>query len=242
MQFTTRQQSIEQVEADVVVVGVYQDRLTTAAQAVDQATDGLIQRLLESKEYKPDLGSVQVLYYPSGLKSAILVLMGLGDSSEFQAGAAFRAAATVGRTLSSVRRNKLAFAADESWSSACIENAVAGSIVGFQGPGLYQSEQKRMPPAELIWLTADDDAGHNGMLVGQSVNLTRRLVDEPPHAMYPESFATVAEDVAKETGMSCEVWDEKKLEAEKCGVCWQSHEVLRDRRDSSSCAPGWKSR
>ena len=218
MQFTTQKASPENLEADVSVVGLYQDRMTPAADAVNRATNGLIQRLIDSGEYKPEVGAIQTLYFPSGISSPVLVLMGLGESSEFQAGEAFRAAATVGRTQSSSRRNRLVIAADDAWPAACVESAVAGSIVGFQGPGLYQAEQKRMPPGELVWLTDNDDAAQQGMLIGQSMNLTRRLVDEPPHAMYPESFATVAEDVAKETGMSCEVWDEKKLQSEKCGA------------------------
>ncbi|MCP4194636.1 MAG: leucyl aminopeptidase [Planctomycetaceae bacterium] len=218
MQFTTRQESIEQVEADAVVVGVYQDRLSSAAQIIDKTSDGLIQRLLESEEFKPEIGSLKTLYYLNGVKSPIVVLIGLGDSNELQPGDAYRATATAGRSLSSSQRNRLAFAADDSWSPNCIEAAVAGSLLGFQGPGLYHSEPKRTAPTELIWLTRDDEASQRGMLIGESVNLTRLLVDEPPHAIYPESFANVAQDVAAEAGMNCEVWDEHKLESENCGA------------------------
>ena len=34
-------------------------------------------------------------------------------------------------------------------------------------------------------------------ILGESINLTRRLVNEPPHEMYPESFADEAEEVAE---------------------------------------------
>ncbi|MGC3966401.1 MAG: leucyl aminopeptidase [Pirellulales bacterium] len=49
------------------------------------------------------------------------------------------------------------------------------------------------------------------------MTLARRLVNEPPQAMYPESFAAEAERVARECGLSCEVWDKARLEKERCG-------------------------
>lgn len=218
MKFSTRTDSIEQLEAEVLVVGVYRDRLTAAAASVDKACDGIIQRLVETEEFQPDISSLKTLFFPAGIGSRVVILMGLGDSAKCQPGDAFTAAATAARTISESAREAVAFAADDQWSSACIEAAAAGSLVGFQGPGLYQTEQKRKEPAELIWLTSDSAAADNGLILGQSLNLTRKLVDEPPHAMYPESFATVAEEVAKDTGMSCEVWDETKLETERCGA------------------------
>ena len=53
----------------------------------------------------------------------------------------------------------------------------------------------------------------NGQILGESVNLTRHLVNEPPHDMYPESFAEKAEKVAKACGLQIEIWDEPRLEA-----------------------------
>jgi leucyl aminopeptidase len=49
------------------------------------------------------------------------------------------------------------------------------------------------------------------------VNLTRRLVNEPPSEMFPESFAAAAGGVAEECGIGIEVWDRARLEAERCG-------------------------
>lgn len=218
MQFTTRQDSLDQLESEVAVVGVYHNRLTDAAKVIDRTCDGIIQRMIEAEEFRPDVATIKTIYFPTGIQSRTVLLMGLGDSDSFRTSDAFNAAATAGRMISESRRGKVVFAGDDQWSTACVEAAVAGSVAGFQGPGLYQSEQKRMPPAELIWLTDQAAAAEDGLVVGQSLNLTRRLVDEPPHVMYPESFATVAEDVARETGMTCEVWDKKKLESEKCGA------------------------
>jgi leucyl aminopeptidase len=49
------------------------------------------------------------------------------------------------------------------------------------------------------------------------VNLTRQMVNEPPSRIYPESFAAEAEKFAEEFGLGIEVWDEKRLDEERCG-------------------------
>ena len=56
-----------------------------------------------------------------------------------------------------------------------------------------------------------------GEILGEAVNLTRRLVNEPPSDIYPESFADEAVRVAEASGIAIEVWDQARLEAERCG-------------------------
>ena len=100
MKFSTRTDSIEQLEAEVLVVGVYRDRLTAAAASVDKACDGIIQRLVETEEFQPDIASLKTLFFPAGIGSRVVILMGLGDSAQCQPGDAFTAAATAARTIS----------------------------------------------------------------------------------------------------------------------------------------------
>jgi len=57
-----------------------------------------------------------------------------------------------------------------------------------------------------------------GEILGQSVNLTREMVNRPPHEIYPESFAERARQVAEETGLECDVLDQRRLESERMGA------------------------
>ena len=61
-----------------------------------------------------------------------------------------------------------------------------------------------------------EDSVQRGRAVGESVNQTRRLVNEPPAVVYPESFAEKAKAIFEGTGVSVEIWDEQKLLAEGC--------------------------
>jgi leucyl aminopeptidase len=82
---------------------------------------------------------------------------------------------------------------------------------------LYRAKKNRFPFAEVTWGGVDSAIVSRGEVLGEAVNLTRRLVNEPPSEMYPESFAAEAEKIAKACGLSIEVWDQGRLEAERCG-------------------------
>ncbi len=145
------------------------------------------------------------------------MLVGLGERGKFDAGMAFRAAAAAARQLAGKRRAKVAFYLGEKWPAEWVESGVAGALVGCQGQDLYRAEKNRHPFDTLLWAGGDHAQLAHGQILGESVNLTRRLVNEPPEDMYPESFAAAAGRVADECGLAIEVWDEKRLAAERCG-------------------------
>ncbi len=91
-------------------------------------------------------------------------------------------------------------------------------MTGCQGQDLYRAEKKRHPFGELMWSGADEGALHAGRVIGESVLLTRRLVNEPPSEMYPEAFALVAARVAEECHLESEIWDRDRLAAERCAA------------------------
>ncbi|MCA9172291.1 MAG: hypothetical protein KDB23_31715, partial [Planctomycetales bacterium] len=64
MEIKSSNESIATVEADAVVVGVYRGQLTAAADEIDRENGGVISRLLELEEFKPDVGKVLPLYFP----------------------------------------------------------------------------------------------------------------------------------------------------------------------------------
>ena len=50
-----------------------------------------------------------------------------------------------------------------------------------------------------------------GQVIGDSMNFTRDLANEPPNILQPTEFAKRAQAMAKETGMKCEILDEEKM-------------------------------
>ncbi|MBW3597042.1 MAG: leucyl aminopeptidase, partial [Planctomycetes bacterium] len=205
------------IDAAAVVVGVYQDETPAgAAAALDQAVGGVISRLLERKEITGKHGELLPLHSPPGVKANVLLLVGLGKRGELDAGRAFRAAGAASLRLADKDRGRVAFFLDDRWSDDLMESGVAGAVVGCQGQDLYKKEKKYTPHREILW-AGGEGAIASGRVLGESINLTRRLVNEPPSRIYPASFADEASQMAKECSLEIEVWDEKRLQKERCG-------------------------
>ena len=205
-------------DADAVVVGVFAgDALAGAAADADRATDGLLAKLIERKEITGKRYETVSLLAPPGIAAGQILVVGLGERSAYDAGTAYRAASAAARLLAAKPRNRIAYFLDEGSSASITEAAVAGAMAGGQGQDLYRAEKKRTPPNELHWSGGDPAGFERGRIIGESVNLARRLVNEPPQDMYPASFAAKAEEVAKQYGLKAEIWDQPRLEKERCG-------------------------
>ena len=122
------------------------------------------------------------------------------------------------KLLSGKARQRVFLALDDGWSAAQLEAGVCGSLVACQGQDLYRRERKLKPPETIVWLTAQDTAAAAGEILAEGINLTRRLVNEPPNRIYPESFVAEMEQLASHAGLELEIWDEDRLQAEGCGA------------------------
>ncbi len=218
MKITATDVKVTEIEADAVVVGVdSQDGLTTEAQQVDAATGGLLTRLLQREEISGKAGKITTLLAPEGVRAGQVVVIGLGEREKFGRGEAFRAAAAAAKKLAEKQRARVGFYLGEGWTEPQVEAGVCGAIVGCHGQDLYRAEKDLYPFEEILWDDAYESVLQAGQIFGETVNLIRQLVNEPPSRLYPVAFAAEARKFAEENGLTIEVWDEQRLEAERCG-------------------------
>ncbi|MGE0757420.1 MAG: leucyl aminopeptidase [Pirellulaceae bacterium] len=219
MKVTLATQAPQDVEADAVVVGCYQDDplLQPAMRQLDEVLHGGLRRLVEAKEITGKLGEVCLVLAPAGCRSPRLLVLGLGERAKLQRGQALRAFATAAKSLASRTVARVACFAPADWSVELAAAGICGVMTGCVGQDLYRAEKKLHPFAELHWAGSEAAAVHEGWIQAEAVNLTRRMVNEPASDMYPETFAVMARRIAQEVGLSIEVWDERKLEQEGCG-------------------------
>jgi leucyl aminopeptidase len=218
MQFSLTTEAVTSIQADAVVVGCYSDSaLQAAAKEIDEATNGALTKLIESKDITGKPGSLTTVLAPAGISATQVVVVGLGDREELDRGGAFRAAASASKQIGSKERKSVAFYLDDGWNAEIASAAVCGAIVGCQGQDLYRAKKDLFPFEEVHWSGSGEEAVASGRALADSVSLTRRLVNEPPSIMCPAAFASATEEMASETGLEIEVWDEKKLVAERCG-------------------------
>ena len=85
--------------ADAIVVGLFSRvALAGAAADADRATGGLLTKLIERKEITGKKYELTTLLAPPGIAAGQLLVVGLGRTSGFDAGTAYRAAAAAAKT------------------------------------------------------------------------------------------------------------------------------------------------
>ncbi len=219
MKISVTNEPAAEVKADAVVVGHFQDSaLSTAAAGINEATGGALTRLIETKDITGKRGELTTLLAPSGMATATVVVVGLGKQKELNRGAALRATAVAAKSLANKERAQVAFYVSEGWSNDLVEAAICGATMGCEGQDLYRAEKTLHPFGEWLWSGTDASTVAAASAMASGVSLTRRLVNEPASVIYPESFATQAEQVATDCGLEIEVWDQARLEAERCGA------------------------
>lgn len=222
MKITSTKDDLASVNADAVVVGLSQTDSTAnlsigPAQALDQATGGVLARLVESGELAGKRNEVTSILAPNGVSTSHVVVVGLGDAAELSQEVAFQAGGAAAKHLAGKPRDRVAYYLFADASAEQAAASVSGAIVGCQGQDLHRAEKKLTPPAELLFGDCSEDALRTGQVLGEAVNLTRRLVNEPPSDMNPEAFGDTASVIAQQSNLEVEVWDRAKLEAENCG-------------------------
>lgn len=215
MKIEPTNQSLTEIAADAIVVGIWDDQpLSGFAAELDRATNGTLENLIESKLVSAGAHSVTTLLAPAGVKANVAVIVGLGKPDDFTAATAYQAAGAASRKLSDLPREKVAFFLDVDH----MDHAIAGSMVGCVGQDVYRHEKKTNPIQTIVWATDDLKLIDDAQIVGESINLTRQLVNLPASDIFPESFAEQCVATGKESGFEVEVWDEERLKKERCGA------------------------
>ena len=230
MNVTLTRDAVQSIEAEWLVVGVYEgeEGLSSPARALDEASNGLLSRLRVAGDFSGKADELTALVGVSGPVPERVLLVGLGKREELDAGRISQAARTAAKYIAEKKRSRVAFALLEDESTdgrRRVAAAVEGAIVGSHGPDLYKAERKRHAFEELLIVPGAglDDADlqggiHRGQVLGEAVNLARDLVNQPPQVINPTTFAERAATIAQEREIHCTIFDEEQIRRERMGA------------------------
>ncbi|HEY1901308.1 MAG TPA: leucyl aminopeptidase [Terracidiphilus sp.] len=196
----------------------------------DAAVKAAAAQVLASGEFKAGANETLLLHAPAGLKAKRLLLVGLGKQAKATVHDVRLAAGTAVRFTKPRDIRELAFALPELESLAAgpgARAAVEGAFVGDFDPDTYRSDRKDQSVRSFV-LVAPASAGKEavkaafaeGVIVGESQNFTRVLVNEPGNKLTPTILGQRAAEMAAEVGLACEVHSTKKLHELKMGAFW----------------------
>jgi leucyl aminopeptidase len=230
MQLTAQFAPLVEVQADWLIVGVWeQESFSGAVAQLDAQLGGALARLQQTGDITGKPLELTSVLGRTGAAAERILVVGLGKRDTADGARLGDAAAAAGRAVTGKQRSRVACALPEGvpglgWGDVALAVG-AGLLQGCQGPGLRKSEPARFVPDEL-WLVALPSApveevrqnARRAAIEGQAVWLARELVNTPPCDLYPETFAARAQEVAAAAGVECLVFDEKQLEAERMGA------------------------
>jgi len=201
--------------------------LLSAGEALHSAAAAV----LSSGEFKAAANETVLLHAPAGLKAKRLLIVGLGKQAKVNAQILRNAAGTAVRYTKPRAIKELALALPEPNSEtpphAVVKAIVEGAIVGDFDADTYKSDRKDVS-VERFRLACPQDgdraaleaALNEGVIVGESQNFTRSLVNEPGNKLTPTILGQRAAEMAQAVGLCWDVYSTEKLHELKMGAFW----------------------
>jgi leucyl aminopeptidase len=232
------QANLAEIETEVLAVLAADTQTSKAPDAkpepvlltADEAVKAAAAAVLLSGEYKAGANETLLLHSPAGLKAKRLLIVGLGKQAKVTFDKIRNAAGTAVRFAKPRGIRELVFALPELESlpfGPSTRAAVEGAFVGDFDPDTYRSDRKDQSiqsftlaaPGNLD-RAALEAAFAEGVVVGESQNFTRSLVNEPGNKLTPTILGQRAALMANEVGLGWEVHSAEKLHELKMGAFW----------------------
>jgi leucyl aminopeptidase len=219
----------QDVDVQAVAIAVFKDEKPDHGflKELDAHTGGIVKSVIDSEELKGKEGETVYVHLlgEQKLKAQRLLLIGVGERGEYNAAQIAQMAGTAVRFLrgKSVKSVALVPRA-EGDAETIVSRSVEGAIMGLFEPDKYRTVDKEKRQIERLVVVVDgaDEnvvkrGAERGRIVGESVNYTRDLANEPGAYMTPTNMAERARETANEFGLSIDVLDEARMEQEGMG-------------------------
>jgi leucyl aminopeptidase len=196
----------------------------------DEAVKAAASAVLGSGEFKGGANEAVLIHAPAGLKAKRLLIVGLGKQAKVTVHSVRAAAGTAVRFTKPRGIRELVFALPELESLAAGPSARAaaeGAVLGDFDSDTYRSDRKDVSVQSFVLAVAagaDNGAVQGGfaegVIVGESQNFTRSLVNEPGNKLTPTILGQRAAEMAAEVGLGWEIHSTEKLHELKMGAFW----------------------
>jgi leucyl aminopeptidase len=196
----------------------------------DEAVKAAAAAVLASGECKAGANETLLLHAPAGLAAKRLLIVGLGKQAKATVHSVRNAAGAAVRFTKPRGIRELVFALPEAESLAiapCARAAVEGAFVGDFDPDSYRSDRKDQSVQSFTVAASgnsDQDALQAafaaGVIIGESQNFTRSLVNEPGNKLTPMMLGHRAAHMADEVGLKWSVFSTDMLHELKMGAFW----------------------
>jgi leucyl aminopeptidase len=229
MQVEANRGPIEELDVQALAVAVFKNEKSDDGfiKKLDELSGGLVTSALEAEEFSGKEGETCYFHLVgnNNLKARRLLLVGAGEVDDYKEGQISHLVGTAVRSLRSKNAKSIAVVPRASGDAELIAStAVQGAFIALFDPDKYRTverEEKTVERLVVVIEGADEAAASKGVetgrIVGESINFTRDLANEPGAYMTPTDMAERAREIANEFGLSIDVLDEARMEQEGMG-------------------------
>ncbi len=195
----------------------------------DPSVQAAAAAVLASGEFKAGANETVLLHAPAGLAATRLLIVGLGKLAKATTREVRNAVGTTIRFAKprGIRELALVLPPDRLPAAAGSRAAVEGALIGDLDLDTYRSDRKDQSIQSFTLAVPDgvdraavEAAFAEGVIVGESQNFVRSLVNEPGNKLTPTILGQRAALMAQETGLQWEVHSTEKLHELKMGAFW----------------------
>jgi len=229
MQIECTNGSFRDLDVQAIAIAVFKDEKADNGflKDLDAITGGVIKSVIDSEELQGKEAETVYLHLVgnSGIKTQRLFLVGVGERAEYTTAQASQMAGTAVRALRGKNVKSIAMIPRLEGNSEEIASVVVeGAFMALFDPDKYRTEDKEAREISKLIVVVDgadqndlERGAKRGRIIGESVNFTRDLANEPGAYMTPTNMAERAREVATEFGLSIDVLDEARMEQEGMG-------------------------
>ncbi|MCS6765766.1 MAG: leucyl aminopeptidase [Candidatus Protistobacter heckmanni] len=221
-------------KTDALVLGLFEGVSPSgAAKAADQASGGLIGRLIKAGDFTGKRGSQLLLSEPPGMGAARLMLVGLGKEEDFKEKAFVEAVRIGARVLAGTKARQAVWNLDlprgrcVDWAAQTAVQTVRDLAYDFiaRNPGLKTKTPPSAPALRKLTFAVNAKSAAaaraaiaRGAAVADGVDFARDLDNLPANICTPTYLAEQARAMARRLGVKAEVLGRKQIEALKMGA------------------------
>ena len=216
--------NFQEANVDALAVAVFKDEKASGGvlKDLDKLTGGIISSVIKNEDFKGDVNETALIRFSAKgkVKASSLLLIGVGDKAEYKPATVSNVAGAATRFLR--KRNVKSFALlprSDGDAAEVAQNAAQGFTISQFELDKYRTKDKNNKEVTNFVVCVEGakesalkDGLERGQIIGDSMNLTRDLANEPPNILHPTEMAKRAQTMAKEVGLKCDILDEAKME------------------------------
>lgn len=205
----------------VVIYPVYTQKKHCITGDMPQKLKKIADQLIREKEFKADHSEIKKIENYPGLSKHI-ILIGLGELEKMKRWTVRDAFAVATKEARNIKKKTATFVLTQELEKFAdvIAEAVGLSnyILGKFKTGKEDQEGKKKQLETVHIATSSKEKSkieemvRRGLLIAESVNSTRDLVNQPSNVLTPKAMADDAVKIAKENGYKIKVFEKKELE------------------------------